>query len=360
MIEVAIGQLSSARVEQAPFAAVAPYLPLAFFLLLAIALTVSDPRRIKCSVAWGLFLNYLAALVFLKVMAATSGLPSTQAWVLLGLLLVAVLSVTFLAALLIVEGVTLVRRESFSLAHSLSLLLGAALLAYLGAFVWAGIKTPQLFITVSLAGLPAMYLSFILVSYLLYSRAYAWWVARWGPAPQVVIVLGAGLDGAELTPLLRSRVDLGLRWYRRSVAAGLDPVLVTSGGMGPGESVPEGLAMERYALAEGATSVVAETRSRSTAQNLQLSRDLLGPQSGSEVWLAATSDYHAFRTAVLMRELSLRGNAVGAKTPGYFWSSAVLREYAALLREHLLTNSIFLFLSALPFLLWSAAVIFRF
>lgn len=105
--------------------------------------------------------------------------------------------------------------------------------------------------------------------------------------------------------------------------------------------------MARYARARGVGDVVEETESTSTRTNLEYSHALAPNLSP---WMAATSDYHAFRAAVLMRELKISGNAVGAKTPKYFWAAAFLREYVAVLRRHAILNISMVIVSSVPLL----------
>ncbi|WP_151902972.1 YdcF family protein [Corynebacterium urogenitale] len=49
-------------------------------------------------------------------------------------------------------------------------------------------------------------------------------------AANFIVVHGAGLNGEELTPLLRSRVDKGIEIHQQLHAEGLAPMLVLSGG----------------------------------------------------------------------------------------------------------------------------------
>ncbi|WP_198671809.1 YdcF family protein, partial [Desertihabitans aurantiacus] len=64
--------------------------------------------------------------------------------------------------------------------------------------------------------------------------------------------------------------------------------------------------------------------------------------------LVVTSSYHVLRAAMLARRLGLPAQAVGAPTARYFWPSAVLREYVAVLAEHLVVHVVLTLLVALP------------
>ena len=326
------------------------FLPLIILLTVSITLTVRDPRRVKCAIWWGLTLLYLGASAFTlfgKWMGHQQ--ETVQAVTLFALAIGMLVSILLLSVLLILGGVRLIRRESLSVSHSLALALGVGILLYLLAFP-ASIFTDALpaLATLFLMGLPLGYLAFVLVSYFLYSRAYGWWAKRFAPTPNAVVVLGAGLAGDKVTPLLAARINLGIRMYEDAKAAGADPLFVTSGGQGRGETIPEGVAMGLYAREKGVPAVVEETKSVSTETNLEYTAEVL--DWGHEPWMVTTSDYHALRAAILMRELHIEGNAVGAKTPLYFWSAAFLREYVAMLRRHWVLNAAMLAAACVPLL----------
>ena len=51
-----------------------------------------------------------------------------------------------------------------------------------------------------------------------------------------------------------------------------------------------------------------------------------------------TSDFHAFRAALIARRLGLRGQATGARVAGYYEPNAILREFAAVFYRYRLVN----------------------
>jgi uncharacterized SAM-binding protein YcdF (DUF218 family) len=51
-----------------------------------------------------------------------------------------------------------------------------------------------------------------------------------------------------------------------------------------------------------------------------------------------TSNYHVFRTAIIARKTGIRGQVTGARTAGYFWPSAMLREFAAVFLLYRIVN----------------------
>ena len=112
--------------------------------------------------------------------------------------------------------------------------------------------------------------------------------------------------------------------------------------------------MRDYLLAADApaTDVIAENRSRTTRQNLVLSRQLL-PDPDAPI-MVVTSSYHVFRAAMLTRALGMNAAVVGAHTATYYLPSAILREFAAVMRDNKLINLVFL---GLILLMWIAGLI---
>lgn len=156
--------------------------------------------------------------------------------------------------------------------------------------------------------------------------------------PEAVIVLGAGLLGGDrVSPLLASRLVKAQEVQRSFDPA---PLLITSGGQGADETLPEGEAMRTHLIATGTPSelVVPETRSRTTRENLTLSRALL-PRPDAPV-VVVTSNYHAFRAAMLTRSLGMDARVVGSPTAGYYYPSTVIWEFAAVMRDNARLNLI--------------------
>ena len=115
---------------------------------------------------------------------------------------------------------------------------------------------------------------------------------------QAVVVLGAGLDGDQPTPLLQARLDQVVTFAEKHPQV----IIVCSGGQGSDEIVSEGEAMRSYLLSKGLAPerVLAETRSATTEENFLFSRELLLAEGYPEnVTIAyATSDYHCYRAGI--------------------------------------------------------------
>lgn len=312
------------------------WLPTVALLVVTVVMVWREPRRMRCAIFAGLTLTsaYFAVQPALFARIGDDG-TETSAWVLLagvGFALALVLVVTIL---LIWAGVVLLSREGVGVAHSLSLLLGVAMLIYVAASIIAVLRSDEMLVVyLLLVGLPIALFGFILVAYLQYSALYGWWARHWAKPGEVVVVLGSGLIGDRVPPLLARRLDLGLAMYEKSLRVWRAPVLVVSGGKGSDEVMAEGEAMARYVEKRGMPEVgelIVEDRSASTEENLEFSRTLVQDRGSGGPWMAVTSDFHGFRAAMLMCAQGIPGNAVGARSARYFWASAKLREFIAIL-----------------------------
>ncbi|OLR93856.1 YdcF family protein [Actinokineospora bangkokensis] len=318
----------------------------ALFLAAAGSLAVTvrrvrrEPRRFGNAVWSGV----TAVLVVAWLVAV---LPGTRWFVAAGLGVVA-LVLLVLPWALIANGVVMLRRERVSAANALSLLAGVGVLGVVvgAAVVFLSDVPDWLTTAVTSVVLVVGYLAFLFVALLGYCAVYSGLSARTQPA--AVIVLGAGLTGGRVPPLLASRLDRAVQWRERT---GSDPLIVVSGGRGADEDVSEAEAMSTYLRAEGVpgSRIVLEERATTTEQNLRESMDLLTSDGHTGPVLAVTNDYHVFRTAVLARRLGLRVAVVGARTASYFVPSAFLREFAALLVQYRRANAAaILVLAAVP------------
>jgi uncharacterized SAM-binding protein YcdF (DUF218 family) len=171
-----------------------------------------------------------------------------------------------------------------------------------------------------------------------------------------VVVLGSGLKGGRrVTPLLAGRLERGRRVFEtlatRGAAEGgaaegaaegaAGPVLIVSGGKGSDEQVSEADAMARYLTERGfpAGRLAREDRSRTTEENLIFSKAIMDRSRPGATCVIVTSNFHVFRTAIIARRLGVNGQVTGSPTAGYYWPSAILREFAAVFLSYKLINA---------------------
>lgn len=156
-------------------------------------------------------------------------------------------------------------------------------------------------------------------------------------APAAIVVLGSGTPNGTASPVLAARLDTALAQAARFPRA----LVVVSGGIDFDEELSEGQVMGDYLRGRGlaATRIVQEEKSRSTEENLLLSRPLLharGIHEDAPVQLV-TSDFHTVRAGWIAARAGYTNiTAVGAPTPLYVRYNAWLREYFAVISGFLL------------------------
>ena len=137
-----------------------------------------------------------------------------------------------------------------------------------------------------------------------------------------LVVLGAGLIGERVTPLLASRIRKGIKVYKANPGS----KLIMSGGQGPDEVVPEAFAMKNYALEQGVDEkdIILEDKSTSTEENIIFSKKFIPADKSFAV---VTNYYHVYRALVQARTLGFRCIGYGAPTRFYFSLNAFIREF---------------------------------
>lgn len=304
-----------------------------------------DPRRMSSAVlALGGAL-YVGATTAAAALASLSSVVPLQTVGLLALLgaLALVLAALVLVVYVFHAGVVVVRREGRSVGNLLALASVLALVTILGVFAIAVWTQSRWLIITCVAGLGvSAYLGFLFGAFLLYGQIYA--RATPGPGIDAVVVLGSRVFGDRVPPLLAARIDRGMQAHAAELRRGGRPLLILSGGQGPDEPAPEGEVMARYAVQHGADPdlVRAETQSTTTQENLTFSAQILAQEGQGTELVVATNDFHAFRAAIIARELGLPAQVVGAPTAHYFFPSAIMREFIGVLsrtsRRHLLAS----------------------
>lgn len=138
-----------------------------------------------------------------------------------------------------------------------------------------------------------------------------------------IIVLGAGVIGTRVTPLLAARIDKGIELLHYNP----DAKLILSGGQGPGEDIAEGKAMAGYAKQKDVApeKIIVEGKSTSTGENLLFSSELM--EKSEPRVIVVTTAYHVFRALLLAKQQGLKCVGFGAKTKWYFTLNAFIREF---------------------------------
>ncbi|ONI75668.1 hypothetical protein BWI15_07490 [Kribbella sp. ALI-6-A] len=262
-------------------------------------------------------------------------------WLVVVVLVLIPVTVFVLAVALIANGVVMLRREGRRPANLLSLAAGVGIFGFvLVSALLLQTGSPFLGAVRDAIGGVLGYVSFLFVCFLAYAFVYA--RIRFFRRPDFIVVLGSGLRGRRVPPLLASRLDKAQQVWQQERDKGRTPLLITSGGQGPGEDVPEAVAMADYLIDHGvpAEAVLREDRSTSTFENLTFSDTIMSARNPAYRCLIVTNNFHALRAAFTARKAKVNGQVLGSPTARYFWPNATIREFVAVLVDHKLANGI--------------------
>lgn len=286
-----------------------------------------DPRTLLLGLS---FLTFLvtAGISFLIITIRyihTNGQTFWSALLLIIIFIFAVLlalSPTILIIVFIFNGLRLLKREGRSLKNFMLLALGILLFLYpiIGnTYLDTFSDQPLMLYFYYLGTLIIFYLFIITIVYTISSflNLFHWKNQKL----DYVVVLGSGLIGDKVPPLLASRIEKGIHIYKSNQNC----KLIFSGGQGPDELLSEGQAMALYAKEQGiaAEDIIIENKARNTRENILFSKELM--TNGSR-FAIISNYYHLFRALLLAKELEISCIGFGAKTRLYFTLNAYIRE----------------------------------
>ena len=231
-----------------------------------------------------------------------------------------------------VQGILILKKEGLRLKNILSLAFSISLVIYI--FVWPLFRLKSLTnvyekpllliadLVYKMLSFIFIYLLFLMAMYCISAILNLIHIGR-NKKLDYIIVLGAGIKGKRVTPLLAGRIDKGIELLKYNPNA----KLILSGGMGPGEDIPEGVAMADYAKQKGVSDekIIIEDKSKNTYENLLFSSKLIDKEN-PKLALVTTS-YHVFRALVFAKKLNIPCIGYGSKTKWYFTLNALIREY---------------------------------
>lgn len=236
-------------------------------------------------------------------------------------------------AMLIFNGITMLRKESISAANMLSLLLGLFVgfgelaLLFSVDFVVNYSENSLMASILSFLGFSVFYFSVWVLCFVLYMISIQ--ILPHRMKFRYVIIHGCGLiQGRRISRLLSNRLDTTIRIYQK---CRVKPILIPSGGRGSDEALSEAEAMQAYLLEHGipAEHILPECESATTLENLRNSKALIDSRGEPGRIALVSSNYHVYRCLLYAKSLGLPCIGIGAGVAWYYWPSAVIREFAA-------------------------------
>lgn len=246
--------------------------------------------------------------------------------------------VLIVPVLLIYNGFLMIKREGFSLSSILAALFAIFIFGgELALFLWLSHDLPAHLTWISVAllmtGYTVFYISFVFLAFMFYSTGIRFLPRRVNF--DYVVVLGCGLlNGDQVSRLLGDRLDKAFKVYDRSMSA---CKIICSGGQGADETVSEAEAMKNYLIEQHGVSpkdIILEDKSVNTMENLKNSQEIIQNRGGRQFTAIVTSGYHVMRADIYASKLNFPAVGIGAHTAFYYWPSAMIREYAALIKYY--------------------------
>ncbi|MDO3409691.1 YdcF family protein [Saccharibacillus sp. CPCC 101409] len=336
----------------------------ALVLLAFLVSYLRDKRRIRVGMllTFGLLLLAFSLMISLiRVADDNNTVMYAAAFGALAFVVLLPLLVVGAGAGLIYNARILWRKEGFRPKNLLTLGLGLLIFAYLGLLMTSSLWTDreELALPVGFMTVVTGYFGFVFLCYLVSCVLYN--LVRPRPPRDYIVVLGAGLKGDKVTPLLAGRLKRGIDFYRKQEAVPyIPPVFVVSGGKGSDEIISEAAAMRNYLLEQGipGEQIRMEDQSVNTLQNMAFSKKIMDAESGEGKYTAvfATNNFHLFRAGVYARKAGLKADGIGSKTAFYYLPNAFIREYIAILSMYRRWHMTFLGGIALMFVLIVLAI----
>lgn len=123
-----------------------------------------------------------------------------------------------------------------------------------------------------------------------------------------MIVLGAKVNGTEISNTLKLRLDKAIEYYNKHKSVNI----IVSGGQGNDENITEALAMKNYLISNGVNSnnIIEENKATTTLENIIYSKKILDNMNNKGKVLIVTSDYHLFRGRLIASILGIENEGI--------------------------------------------------
>lgn len=302
--------------------------------------------------------SFLAMVLILGITMVTALMTLGYTTPVILLAIMTGLTLIFLPTIIILaflaSGVTIIRREGWRLTNGLALAAGVLTFAYLTIWPWIGDITQYNNMSILYAYISGLALYFISLLNLYKLTTVLNLVHFKVPQLDYLVVLGAGLAGDKVTPLLASRIDKAIQLYHKQPSV----QLIMTGGQGADELVSEGFAMATYAYEKGLPpeAVIIEDQAVNTEENIAFSHQLMASDQSN--FAVVSNHYHVFRALLLARDQGFKCIGFGAKTKWYFAINAFIREFIDYLFLKRKFHLIMLTLFTIGFTLIQALIIY--
>jgi uncharacterized SAM-binding protein YcdF (DUF218 family) len=126
-----------------------------------------------------------------------------------------------------------------------------------------------------------------------------------------IVVLGAAQYDGRPSPVLKARLDHAVRLYERGVA----PIIITTGGTAPGDTVSEAVVSRRYAIKQGvpAAAILTERGGMTTLESMRAVSRLMRGQN-MQTAVLVSDPFHMLRLKLLAKRVGFTGYTSPTRT----------------------------------------------
>ncbi|KOR27055.1 YdcF family protein [Clostridium sp. L74] len=316
-----------------------------FLLFIFIALTVGffvmlyrEPRTLWIGVVFLLWVGSM--LAFLVILGETYEIRMLFTSVLIIIIIIMVGFPLYLLSfifILIKSGYKLIKKEGTRVTNFLSLSLGIFIILWIcfTPNIIQGVKNP---IVNGIIAFITFLISYFFMMMFIFAISAA--INTYMPKRKkydYIIVLGSGLIGDRVPPLLASRIDKGIEIYKKQLKKSHTSKIIFTGAQGADEKISEGLAMWKYAKDKEIPTkhMIIEDKAVNTYENLYNSKKLLEQdyKDSREEYscIVVTNNFHLFRSLIWAKIVGLKCDGAGSKTKLYFSLNALIREYVGVM-----------------------------
>ena len=146
-----------------------------------------------------------------------------------------------------------------------------------------------------------------------------------------MIVLGAKINGSEISDNLKLRLDKAIEYYNKHK----DIKIIVSGGKTKNADITESLAMKNYLVSKGVNSsnIIEEYKATNTFENIRYSKKILDNMNNKGKVLIVTSDFHLFRGRIISSILGIDNEGLCSITPISTRLYYMVREYPSSIKD---------------------------
>ena len=165
-------------------------------------------------------------------------------------------------------------------------------------------------------------ISFVIVFLVMLCTITAVQIVQYGKIDQktkcdVAIVLGAGTDGEEVSPVYRERINHGIWLFEN----GYVDYLILTGGVGEGNEKSDAYVAKQYAIEKGVPeqTILIEEQSTITEKNLEYAKAIMDAHS-MDTAIIVSDPLHMKRAMLMADDYGI--NAYSSPTPTTMYRSA--------------------------------------